>query len=159
MNCNEVRSVLQDYVTRELAPERRAGVDEHVVGCAECQRELALLTALVSSLDSQPVVEPEADFTARVIRRLPGHRRAPMSPWWSLAAVPALGAAAWLLRGPLLRGAAGVADRLGLRVLPAPGGASIGYAQFAWSAAVAVVFAVAVLATGVYLGWRIVRER
>ena len=65
MNCEEVRRSVQDYVTRELNPEGRRLFDAHLVECAECQRELALMTALVSTLDHQPVLEPSAGWWSR----------------------------------------------------------------------------------------------
>jgi len=159
VNCEDIQSRLQEYVTRELVPARRAEVDAHLVECPECQRELALLTALVSTLDSQPVIEPGPDFTARVIRRLPGRRRAPLSPWWALAAAPMLGVIAWLSRGTLLRWVAAAADRIGLSASSVPSASGVGYAQLTWVAVALAVFTVGVLVAGAYYGWRVVRDR
>ena len=112
MNCVEVRQAVQDYVTRELAPEDRRLFDAHLVECAECQRELALVTALVSSLDHQPVLEPAPGFGDKVLRSLPRQRRGLLlSPWWSLALGPILAGAVWLFRAPLERGIAGLFGR------------------------------------------------
>jgi anti-sigma factor RsiW len=160
VNCSDIKVLLQDYVTRELAAERRAEVDAHLVECPDCQRELALTAALVSTLDNQPVLEPPPDFTARVIRRLPGRRPVMLSPWWALAAAPVLGLVAWLVRAPVLRLITPALERLG------PGGVGagarlpeVGYAQLTWVALGWAVLAAAVVAGGAYFGWRLVRGR
>jgi anti-sigma factor RsiW len=108
MNCDEVRQSVQDYVMRELEPESRRMFDAHLVECAECQRELALMTAVVSTLDHQPVLEPPPGFSANVLAALPRQRSFAPSPWWALALAPVLGGLAWLFRAPLDRGIAGL---------------------------------------------------
>ena len=108
MSCDEFRGFLQDYVTRQLEPEKRRWVDEHLLECGDCQREMAVLTAVVSSLDHQPVEQPSAEFTTKVLARLPRQRAFAPSPWWSLVLAPALGGLAWLFRVPLERGVAGL---------------------------------------------------
>jgi len=111
MNCDEVRRSVQDYVTRELSPENRRLFDAHLVECAECQRELALMTALVSTLDHQPVLEPRPGFGEKVLASLPRQRSFALSPWWSLALAPLLAGLVWLARVPLERGIAGLLGR------------------------------------------------
>ena len=81
MNCVEIRQSVQDYVTRELSIENRRLFDAHLVECAECQRELALMTALVSTLDHQPVLEPPPGFGQKVLASLPRQRSFSLSPW------------------------------------------------------------------------------
>ena len=114
MNCTEVRRSIQDYVTRELEPEDRRLFDAHLVECAECQRELAVMTAVISTLDHQPVSEPGPGFGARVLGSLPRQRGFVLSPWWSLALAPVLAGLAWLFRVPIKDGIAGLLGRLGL---------------------------------------------
>jgi len=113
MNCEEVRRSVQDYVTRELEPENRRLFDAHLMECAECQRELAVMTAVVSTLDHQPVLEPPPGFRAKVLAALPRQRSFVLSPWWSLALAPLLAGVVWLFRSPLERGIAGLFGRLG----------------------------------------------
>ena len=110
-SCGELRSRLQDYVTRELDPGSRRLFDAHLVECSECQRELALMTALVSTLDHQPVLEPRPGFGQKVLASLPRQRSFVLSPWWSLALAPLLAGAVWLFRVQLERGVAGLLGR------------------------------------------------
>ena len=120
MNCEEVRRSLQDYVTRELRPEDRRLFDAHLVECAECQRELALMTALVSTLDHQPVLEPSTRFAEKVLASLPRQRSFVLSPWWSVALAPILVGLFWLFRLPIKRGIAGLLGRLGSSSITVP---------------------------------------
>lgn len=139
MNCSEIQSLLQAYVTRELEPDRRRLVDEHLIGCSDCQRELAVVSAIVSSLDHQPVLEPPHDFAAHVMRRLPDQRRFTPGPAWALLALPVLGGVTWLLRGRLAEWLLAGARAVGLESirLSAPGPASV------------TVFGMAAIALGV----------
>ena len=120
MNCDEVKRSLQDYVTRELSIEDRRLFDAHLVACAECQRELALMTALVSTLDHQPVLEPPPGFGEEVLASLPRQRSLALSPWWSLALAPLLAGLVWLARVPIERGIAGLFGRLGSSNITVP---------------------------------------
>ncbi len=120
MNCEEVRRSVQDYVTRELEPENRRLFDAHLVECAECQRELALVTAVVSTLDHQPVLEPSPGFRGKVLAALPRQRSLVLSPWWSLALAPLLAGLVWLFRVPLERGLAGLLGQFGGSRLAVP---------------------------------------
>jgi anti-sigma factor RsiW len=120
MNCDDIRRSIQDYVTRELEPENRRLFDAHLVECAECQRELALMTALVSTLDHQPVLEPSTGFSQKVLASLPRQRSLALSPWWSLALAPLLAGAVWLARVPLEGGIAGLLGRFGLGTITVP---------------------------------------
>ena len=120
MNCDEARRSLQDYVTRELSPENRRLFDAHLVECEECQRELALMTALVSTLDHQPVLEPSPGFGEKVLASLPRQRSLVLSPWWSLALAPLLAGVVWLARVPIERGLDGLLSRVSAGQLSAP---------------------------------------
>lgn len=111
MMCSEVQALLQAYVMREIEPEQRRFVDSHVVDCSDCQRELAMLSAVVSSLDHQLVMEPSAGFSARVLGSLPKQREFAPNPWWSLALAPLLAGLVWLFRAPLEHGVAALLGR------------------------------------------------
>ena len=156
MSCNEIQSLLQAYVTRELEPDRRRLVDEHLIECAGCQRELAVVSAIVSSLDHQTVIEPPHDFAAHVMRRLPDQRRFIPGPVWALLALPALVCVAWFLRGRLVEWLLAGARVVGFDSLrlSSPGPASV------------TVFGIAAVALGalsvagvIAVGLRLARDR
>jgi anti-sigma factor RsiW len=114
MNCDEIKRSIQDYVTRELGPEERRLFDAHLVECAACQRELALMTAVVSTLDHQSVEEPGSGFSGKVLASLPRQRGFAPGPWWALALAPVLGGLVWLFRVPIEQGAVVLLGRSGV---------------------------------------------
>jgi len=151
MNCDEVKRSLQDYVTRELDLESRRLFDAHLVECGECQRELALMTAVVSTLDHQPVLEPQPGFSEKVLASLPRQRSFVLSPWWSLALAPLLAGIVWLFRVPLERGIVHVAGRAGLGGLAIP---AISYQQAGIAAAAIVGLGLLVAVGGAVFCWQ-----
>ncbi len=144
MNCVEIRQSVQDYVTRELSPENRRLFDAHLVECAECQRELSLVTAVVSTLDHQPIMEPSPGFRGKVLASLPRQRGFAPNPWWSLALAPVLAGLVWLARVPIVRELEALLDRSGLNHVSVP----VVSFQQAGVAAVAVVLAGVAVAVG-----------
>lgn len=161
MSCDEVRRLLPDYLDRALPPTARRPVDEHLIECPECQRDLALLTAVCSALDHQPVLDPPAGFEARVLAGLPPHRRLGLDPTWLLAALPVAGVGYWLARGPMLRWLAVLGERLGavrLPVNPSLSAVSVGPAQLVIGALVVAGLGLAAVTGFALLGWRLVRD-
>ena len=152
MNCEEVRRSVQDYVTRELNPEDRRLFDAHLVECTECQRELALMTALVSTLDHQPVLKPSAGFAEKVLASLPRQRSLVLSPWWSLALAPLLAGLVWLFRASLERGMVYVVGRVGLNGFTLP---VVSYQQVGIAAAMIVGLGLLAAVGGVVVCWRV----
>jgi anti-sigma factor RsiW len=151
MNCDEIRRSVQDYVMRELEPENRRLFDAHLVECAECQRELALMTAVVSTLDHQPVMEPSAGFGEKVLAALPRQRAFVPSPWWALALAPLLAGAAFLLRGPVARALETVFSRSSLSHLSLP---AVSFQQAGIAAGAVVVLGLLVAAGGAVFCWQ-----
>jgi hypothetical protein len=62
----EVRDLLPDLVHGSLGAARRSGVEDHVRGCAACQRELDLLRAAQVLLARTPTVD-----IGRIVSALP----------------------------------------------------------------------------------------
>jgi anti-sigma factor RsiW len=151
MNCDDIRRSIQDYVTRELEPESRRLFDAHLVECPECQRELALMTAVVSTLDHQPVLDPSPGFGHLVLASLPRQRSFALSPWWSVALAPFLAGLTWLFRVTLERGIAGLLGRLGVSNVAIP---VVSIQQVGIAAAAIVGFGLLVAVGGAVLCWR-----
>ena len=152
MNCEEIRRSVQDYVTRELSIEDRRLFDAHLVECSECQRELALMTAVVSTLDHQPVLAPSPEFGQKVLALLPRQRSFSLSPWWSLALAPLLAGLVWVFRVPLERGVASLLGRLGSGNISVP---SFSLLNAGIAAAVVVGLGLLVTAGGAVFCWRV----
>ena len=73
------------YHDGELKPDRRAWVEAHLAGCAECRREMVELSALSGLLGADPAPMPltaEEVFVGQVLGRLPR----PVEPFWRRAA-------------------------------------------------------------------------
>jgi len=78
MICHDTRECLADLLDDALEAEPRAQVDAHLVGCAECRRELERLRATVSLLRAVERPHAPAGFVDRVLeaaRPAPWHRR------------------------------------------------------------------------------------
>lgn len=151
-NCGQLQSRLQDYVTRELDPEGRRLFDAHLVECAECQRELALMTAVVSTLDHQPVLEPPPGFGEKVLASLPRQRSYVPSPWWSLALAPLLAGLVWLFRAPLEHGVAALLGRPVVSSITIP---AVSMQQAGIAAAAVVGLGLLVAAGGAVFCWQV----
>jgi hypothetical protein len=159
MSCDAVRNLLQDYLTRDLPPAQRSMVDAHLLECDRCRQEMALMSVVVSGLSTQPVLEPSAGFTQRVVANLPARPKWVLSPWWSLALAPVLAGLAYLWRKPLLGGLLEVAGwfgvdpaQLGSARLPDISGVSPG--QLGLYTLFGTVLFLGVFSLGVALCWK-----
>jgi anti-sigma factor RsiW len=136
-----------------LAPDERRAVEEHLLSCAECRQELALLTIVVTSLDHQPVLEPGPDFSARVMARLPARVARTLSPLWSLVSVPVLGLIAFLFRVRFLSFLLGLASRFGISAVRIPDLNPYDWFQPAFVLGI-IAFSFAIFGGAVFFGWR-----
>ena len=100
-NGNE-RDLLPELVAGTLAPDVRAGVEEHVAGCPDCRAEIALLEAI-----RRTYARPVAIDVARIAAALPAPREQARrrsfdaSRWRAAAAIAmfAVGATSiWIVR-------------------------------------------------------------
>lgn len=76
--CTEARHV-QDYLDRELSPERARAFEAHLAGCAWCTAEVEAFGAVFSSLGGRllQVADPGPSLTERILDRvLPTRLRA-----------------------------------------------------------------------------------
>ena len=70
MRCLDVQLELEAYVDGELSPQRTALLERHLAGCDDCRAELACLQAVVTALETWPLVVEPDQLTARVMARV-----------------------------------------------------------------------------------------
>jgi predicted anti-sigma-YlaC factor YlaD len=70
MDCHLFRIVLQRYHDGELDAADRAEYERHAALCAACRGLSRQFAAVFGALDGIPLLEPAADFNARVMARV-----------------------------------------------------------------------------------------
>ncbi len=68
--CDNFSADLSALIDGELPPARRAEVEAHVAGCAECRQHVAELRRLVDGVAALPKVQPESQFLSEVRRKI-----------------------------------------------------------------------------------------
>jgi len=66
----EVRKKLSEYLDNASAPEERAGIEAHLLGCDRCRAALAELQKTIGHLRSLPREEPPAWLATRIMARV-----------------------------------------------------------------------------------------
>jgi anti-sigma factor RsiW len=79
-SCADVAVRLSAWIDGELDASAAAGVQEHLAGCASCQRRRALLTAASRAVRSLPAEAVSAGFEDAFRRRLAAARTAAENP-------------------------------------------------------------------------------
>ena len=57
-NCNDVKSLLIDYIDGQLAPAIRDKVEEHLKGCMDCREEIVQFKKLFEEMASTKLEQP-----------------------------------------------------------------------------------------------------
>ena len=70
MHCLDVQVELQTYVDGDLSPERAVLLERHLASCDSCHAKLTSLQAVVTALETWPLVVEPADLTAQVMARV-----------------------------------------------------------------------------------------
>ncbi len=70
MNHADVKSCLADYLEGDLSLDRRARVDAHLDGCADCAREVDQMRRMIRLLQLLPEPETPPLIAANVMRRI-----------------------------------------------------------------------------------------
>ncbi|MGF6757870.1 anti-sigma factor family protein [Paraburkholderia sp. GAS42] len=71
MDCNEVRPLLDASVDRELPPVDERRVQQHVAGCAACQRETDIVRALSGAIRQADYHRAPDALRSRILAGLP----------------------------------------------------------------------------------------
>ncbi|MCD6170577.1 MAG: zf-HC2 domain-containing protein [Candidatus Latescibacteria bacterium] len=100
MRCRQSTDQLHLYIDGVLDERKRRALEEHLAVCAKCRPELQLPRGIVEAVETEPLLEPRADFASRVMAGLPRKtRRGVLSSentfWVSGVAVASM-AATWL---------------------------------------------------------------
>src|SRR5262245_18126447 len=66
MNCNELDSVLHEFLDNELAADMRTEVANHLASCRRCAVKVAAFEHGDRQLRAAQTVEPPADFLQQV---------------------------------------------------------------------------------------------
>jgi len=69
VTCHEARELFSAFVDDELDPRERSALDAHLVGCADCRRELDRFGRTVSLVQALPPERAPAGFVDRVVTR------------------------------------------------------------------------------------------
>jgi hypothetical protein len=81
MNCGEAGDVLAEYFYNDLAPERRAEVEDHSKGCSDCAAELRRMRAVTGWLDRTETPLPDALSPVPLLVRQAGELRRQARRW------------------------------------------------------------------------------
>jgi anti-sigma factor RsiW len=66
MSCEKMESRILGYVDGRLKESERLEAERHLAACAPCQLRVEEFRAVSGLLDELPVIEPSAEFDARV---------------------------------------------------------------------------------------------
>src|ERR671918_1220834 len=83
MNCEQIEKQLAEFLDGTLDMERAKEIENHLAACSRCHAESESLADGKRLVSALPVVEPPADFTARVMAQVHDGVRRP-SIWQRL---------------------------------------------------------------------------
>ncbi len=107
MNCESVLKLIYESTDRALTSDERRSMDIHLPGCERCRSELALLNALIETVETTPDEQPSEAFALNVMDRLPApvrsHRFMPGLVFQRIALACGMAAATvfWLYLAPI----------------------------------------------------------
>lgn len=84
-DCDEIRERLLAYHDGELPVEERRAVEAHLLWCADCAREAALIGETLGRVQALPAPEPPEGFWEAFgveVRQRIARERPPRLPWW-----------------------------------------------------------------------------
>jgi hypothetical protein len=70
MECEDVRVLLSEYMDDVLDQKMKGLVDEHLLTCRTCEKELASLRAVAKEIGSLKPIQPPKDFLDQLHRRM-----------------------------------------------------------------------------------------
>jgi hypothetical protein len=82
MKCKEICDLLDDYILGELIPELEIQINDHLVECTSCKRNLQKKETAIIAIKKSTVFEPSSDSFSRIKRELPVPERPRNSIWF-----------------------------------------------------------------------------
>ena len=70
MKCREIKTLFDDCILGELAPDTEMQMNEHMSECKECAEELAKREAVFNIVRSSAIFDPSAETFRRIKRRI-----------------------------------------------------------------------------------------
>lgn len=103
MNCKAVGSLLSEYLSDDLSPQRARAVEDHLKQCQGCRNELAVLERAAQALERPLTVMEAPDVLGAVRARVQDHRQTAfrLVAAWGFAGVVALMLTFWAIAWPL----------------------------------------------------------
>jgi len=80
--CDKLAGELSALIDGELTAARRAEMEAHVAGCADCRTRVTELQKLAEGIAALPKAQPPPEFLAGVRRRIANRDRRPEAPEW-----------------------------------------------------------------------------
>jgi len=82
MNCAKIKYLLNRYIDKELTDQKLiAHVEEHIMGCSDCKKELNLLRATKNLIAKQEKITVGDEFFAMLQDKLPIETEATEVKW------------------------------------------------------------------------------
>lgn len=106
MRCTEIQHTFDDFLDGQLSDHDRSAVTSHLAECDACKTAMEAERKFRQMLKESPVPEPDPGFTARVMRRVSDHQKAPARKYFVAGFVGATAASLVMLlvAGILFRG-------------------------------------------------------
>jgi len=109
MKCEDVSKELIGYLSGRADSAERREVEEHLLGCAACQKRAEELRGIWSVMDELPAVEPSFGFDARVRQRVAAEPQRNWFGWFApqarlaFSAVLLIALTVWIVKLPSSR--------------------------------------------------------
>ena len=82
IRCEQVHSVLEEYLAGELNANAQAAIETHIATCQDCQNELDFALEVSEALQELPKPQPSADVFNQVAAYVQSHPQPAAQGWF-----------------------------------------------------------------------------
>ena len=82
MRCEQVHSVLEEYLAGELNADAQAAIETHLATCQDCQNELDFALEVSEALQELPKPQPPAEVFDQVAAYVQSHPKPTTQGWF-----------------------------------------------------------------------------